>query len=103
MMRIVSLLLILCLLACGAQPAPGMLGAARHETRVGGHDYVLYRKQDRVEVIRLGSAFGEDHALIRANMIGVVTGLTGCDVVPRSIEGDSGDMRARITCRKGRR
>ena len=42
---------------------------------------MLYRKQDRVEVIRLGSAFGEDHALIRANMIGVVTGLTGCDVL----------------------
>lgn len=56
MIRICQLILLALLGACGAQPAPLMFGGARHETTVNGRDYVLYRKDNRVEVIRMGWA-----------------------------------------------
>ncbi len=96
-------LLILLLAACGAQPTPLMFGGARHETTVDGHDYVVYRKENRVEVIRLGWAAPGDHQRIRATMVEIVPWLTGCDVVPATLRGDSGEMRARVTCPTDRR
>lgn len=103
MERLLIPLLMLFCAACGAQPAPLMFGGARHETTVEGRDYIVYRKGNRVEVIRRGWAAPGEHARIRATMVEVVPWLTGCDVVPSSIAGDSGEMRARITCPKGRR
>lgn len=107
MTRISHLLLCLgvmvALAACGAQPAPLMMGGARHETRIEGRDYVLYKKGNQVEVIRLGWADPGEHREIRATMIELVPWLTGCDVVPSTVQGDSGEMRARVTCPKGRR
>lgn len=91
------------LAACGAQPAPLMMGGARHETQIEGRDYVLYKKGNQVEVIRLGWADPGEHREIRATMIELVPWLTGCDVVPSTVQGDSGEMRARVTCPKGRR
>lgn len=89
--------------ACGAQPAPLMFGGARHKTTVDGRDYVVYKKENRVEVIRLGHAGRAEHDRIKATMIGIVPWLTGCDVIPASVEGDSGAMRARVSCPKGLR
>ena len=103
MIRICQLILLALLGACGAQPAPLMFGGARHETTVNGRDYVLYRKDNRVEVIRMGWASSGEHQEIRATMIEIVPWLTGCDVVPSTVQGDSGEMRARITCLKGLR
>lgn len=101
--RLLTLMLMLFCAACGAQPAPLMLGGARHETTVDGRDYVVYRKGNRVEVIRRGWAAPGEHARIRAAMIEIVPWLTGCDVLPSSIAGDSGEMRARVTCPEERR
>lgn len=98
-----SLLWAPVLVACGAQPAPLMMGGARHETRIEGRDYVLYKKANQVEVIRLGWADPGEHARIRATMVDLVPWLTGCNVVPSTVKGDSGEMRARVTCPKGRR
>lgn len=107
MIRILHLLLCLfatlALVACGAQPAPLMMGGARHETQIEGRDYVLYKKGNQVEVIRQGWADPGEHKRIRATMIELVPWLTGCDTVPSTVEGDSGEMRARVTCPKGRR
>ena len=100
---ILCLVLAVALAACGAQPAPLMMGGARHETNIEGRDYVLYKKGNQVEVIRLGWADPGEHRRIRATMIELVPWLTGCDVVPSTVQGDSGEMRARVTCPKGRR
>ncbi|GGW43611.1 hypothetical protein GCM10011452_34860 [Gemmobacter lanyuensis] len=89
--------------ACGTQPAPMMFGGARHETIVDGRTFVVYRKGNRVEVIRDGPAGPGEHDKIRATMIEIVPWLTGCQVVRRSVEGDSGALRARVTCPRGRR
>lgn len=103
MMRLVVTLFLLILAACGAQPAPALLGGARHETTVEGRDYVLYRKGDRVEVIRTGGAAPQDGARLRATMIGLIPWLTGCDPIASSVTGDMGEIRARVRCPKGRR
>ena len=95
--------LVVTLAACGAQPAPLMFDGAKHETTVEGHRYVVYKKQNRVEVIRLGWADPGEHRQIRATMIEIVPWLTGCDVVPSTVQGDSGELRARVNCPKGRR
>lgn len=101
--HVLILILAAALAACGAQPAPRMLGGARHETTVQGRDYVVYKKGKQVEVIRLGWASPGEHQQIRATMIEIVPWLTGCDVVPSTVQGDSGELRARVTCPKGRR
>ncbi|MEH7827522.1 hypothetical protein [Gemmobacter denitrificans] len=94
-------LLILILAACGAQPSPLMFGAQRFDTVVEGRSYTLFKKDNRVEVIRLGWADPEEHPRIRATMFDLVPKLTGCSIVPSTLQGDSGAMRGRVTCPKG--
>ena len=92
------LLLTLLLAACGAQPAPEMFGATRKEVTVDGRQYVVYQKEKKVEVIRLGYARNGEHGPIRAAMIGLIEPTTGCKLNERSIQGDSGEMRGTIRC-----
>lgn len=86
------------LAACGAQPTPTMFGAERIAVQRGGRDYVLFRKGDRVEVIRLGWASHGQHKQIRATMVTLIPELTGCPLRPDSLQGDSGEMRGKIDC-----
>lgn len=103
MMRLVVTLFLALLAACGAQPAPALLGGARHETTVAGRDYVLYRRGDRVEVMATGGAPPPDDARARATMVGLIPWLTGCTPVAASVTGDASEIRARVRCPKGRR
>ncbi|NGM45261.1 hypothetical protein G5B31_06890 [Rhodobacter sp. SGA-6-6] len=89
-------LLLLC--ACGASPAPEFFGAERTEVTRDGRDYVVFRKGDRVEVIRLGYARTGEHAEIRAAMIALIPEVTGCALRETTLQGDSGEMRGRLTC-----
>jgi hypothetical protein len=91
-------LMPLILAACGAQPAPEMFGAVRKEVAVDGRSYVVFQKEKRVEVIRLGYARNGEHAAIRAAMIGLIEPTTGCKLNERSLQGDSGEMRGTIRC-----
>ena len=91
-------LALIWLAACGAQPAPEMFGAVRKEVVVDGRQYVVYQKQNKVEVIRLGYARNGEHAGIRAAMIGLIEPTTGCKLNERSLQGDSGEMRGTIRC-----
>lgn len=78
-----------------------MMGAERIDARRDGRDYVLYRKGNQVEIIRLGWAARGQHQAIRATMIGLIPELTGCRIVPSTLQGDSGEMRGRISCPRG--
>lgn len=92
------LLPLVFLAACGASPAPQFFGAERTEVTRDGRDYVVFRKGDRVEVIRLGYARTGEHAEIRAAMIALIPEVTGCRLRETTLQGDSGEMRGRITC-----
>jgi hypothetical protein len=92
------LLLPLFLAACGAQPTPLMLGAERVEVTRDGRTYVVFVKDNMVEVIRLGYARPREHAGIRQTMIALIPQVTGCDPLPSTLTGDSGEMRARLRC-----
>ncbi len=92
--------LVLILSGCGAQPTPAMLGAARTEVTRGGHDYVVFQKGHRVEIIRLGYARRGEHQAIRATMIDLIPEVTGCRLREASLTGDSGEMRGLLSCPK---
>jgi hypothetical protein len=89
---------VLALAACAASPAPEFFGAKRMETVVEGRKYVVYQKDNRVEVVRLGHARNGEHARIRATMIGLIEPVTGCTLNEKSLQGDSGEMRGTIRC-----
>lgn len=92
------LLIPLFLAACGAQPTPLMFGAERVEVTRDGRQYVVFTKENMVEVIRLGYAARGEHAGIRDTMIDLIPDVTGCALVDSTLTGDSGEMRARIRC-----
>ena len=86
------------LAACGAQPTPAMFGAERFEATRDGRQYVLFLKDNQVEIIRLGYATRGEHAGIRATMLALIPEVTGCALNAASATGDSGEIRARVRC-----
>jgi hypothetical protein len=91
--------LMFCLLiGCGSQPAPEFFGAIRTDVVRDGRSYTLYQKGNRVEVIRRGYARRGDHQAIRAQMLALIPEVTGCSLLPASLQGDSGEMRGSIRC-----
>ena len=94
-----TLILLMFLTACGAQPAPQFMGAKRTDVVRDGRSYTVYQTERSVEVIRLGYAKRGEHQAIRAQMIALIPEVTGCTLVEASLQGDSGEMRGRIRCR----
>ncbi len=86
------------LAACGAQPAPLMMGAERLEASRNGRQYVVFKKENTVEIIRLGYAKRGEHQAIRADMIALIPEVTGCKLSESTLQGDSGEMRGKINC-----
>jgi hypothetical protein len=99
-MKILALAFFLA--ACGAQPAPQFFGAERTDVTRDGRAYTVYRKGEAVEVIRLGYARRGEHQAIRATMIALIPEVTGCTLLERSLQGDSGEMRGRLRCPEGK-
>ena len=91
---------ILFLAACGAQPAPEFFNATRADVTRDGRRYTVFYTDKRVEVIRLGYATRGDHQGIRATMIAIIPEVTGCTLSEKSLQGDSGEMRGSIRCKK---
>lgn len=90
--------LLFLLVGCGAQPAPEFFGAKRTDVTRDGRAYTLFQKENRVEIIRLGYARRGDHQATRSQMIALIPEVTGCKLMERSLQGDSGEMRATIRC-----
>lgn len=89
---------LLLIAACGASPAPEFFGATRHEVQIDGRSFTVLRKENRVEVIRLGYARPAERAAIPEQMLRAVATATGCTPVEASFQGDSGERRGRIRC-----
>ena len=92
------ILFTLFLTACAASPAPEFFGAKRVEVTREGRSYTVWHTEKRVEVVRHGYAKPGEHQAIRATMIDLIPALTGCKLNERTLEGDSGEMRGRVTC-----
>ena len=99
MKRLIPLIL---LAACSASPTPLLMGSQRQVVSVAGRDYTVFWTERMVEVVRHGWASPGQHQAIRATMIGLIPQVTGCRLNERSLTGDSGEMRGRITCPSGR-
>ncbi len=89
---------LLMLAACGAQPTPLMFGATRTDVTRDGRNYVVFKKENAVEIIRLGYARRGEHAGIRETMVALIPQVTDCTLVESTLSGDSGEMRARVRC-----
>ena len=89
---------LILLAACSNSPAPEFFGADRTEVTRDGRRYVLYQKGDRVEIVRLGYARNGEHQAIRATMIALIPEVTGCTLRETTLQGDSGEMRGRVSC-----
>ena len=97
MKRLIPLIL---LAGCGAQPAPEFFGATRADVTRDGRQYTVFYTDKRVEVIRLGYAARGEHQGIRATMIDLIPQVTDCKLSEKSLQGDSGEMRGSIRCKK---
>jgi hypothetical protein len=97
-----SLILPLFLAACGASPAPQFFGATRHEVTMGGINFLVFQKDNRAEVVRLGYLTRGRRAPVPALMEAAVEETTGCKVLPGSmvtgVPGDTGEARFRLNC-----
>ncbi|OZA19718.1 MAG: hypothetical protein B7Y02_00510 [Rhodobacterales bacterium 17-64-5] len=78
--------------------APEFIGATRTDVTVAGRDYAVYQKDERVSVIRLGYARKAEQQEIRATMIELIPRVTGCSLRESTVQGDSGEMRASLSC-----
>lgn len=86
------------LAGCGAQTSPLMFGADRIEVTRDGRDYVVFQKDDRVEIVRRGYARRGEHQAIMATMVDILPEATGCMPVEGTFSGDSGLMRGTLRC-----
>lgn len=87
----------LLLVACDS-PSPQMRGAQAIPFRAEGHSMTLWRDDAQVEVIRHGYATRETQPRLRAAMARAIVDLTGCELRPGTLQGDTGVMRAELDC-----
>jgi hypothetical protein len=96
-----ALVLVVLLSAC-ASPAPDMLGATRSSVTLQGIEFVVFRKDDRVEVVRMGYLTRAQRAPVPGLMIRAAEQVTGCRVRPSSVRtglpGDTGEARMQVDC-----
>ena len=86
------------LAACTPTAGPGFLGNPPVEVTRDGRQYLVFQDGNRVEVIRKGYAVRGEHQAIRETMIALIPEVTGCKLRESSVTGDSGVMRASVTC-----
>lgn len=100
-MRILLILPILLLAAC-ASPAPGFIGAPRHDITLEGIQFAVFQKTNQAEVIRLGYLSRRDRARVPELMMQAVAQTTGCTPIPNSmvtkIPGDTAEARINLRC-----
>ncbi len=92
---------LLLLTAC-ASPAPEMFGATRSQVTLQGIDFVVFHKDDRAEVVRMGYLSRTERAPVPGLMVAAVEQATGCRVRPSSVTtglaGDTGEARMQVDC-----
>jgi hypothetical protein len=93
--RLLPALALLC--AC-ASPSPQFFNASRQDVVIDGRSFTVFRKDNRVQVIRHGYARSAERPDIPAQMLRAAAQATGCTPIETSFQGDSGERRGRIRC-----
>lgn len=79
-----------------------MLGAARHDVRMQGIDFVVFQKDDRAEVVRTSFIARPSRREISTLMAQAAAQATGCEVIAFSgktlAPGDTGVARFDLDC-----
>lgn len=100
-MRPLILFLIGLLAAC-ASPAPGFIGATRHDITLDGIRFAVFQRENEAEVIRLGYLTRAQRAPVPGLMMRAAAEATGCTPIPDSmvtkIPGDTGEARISLRC-----
>ena len=95
------LFLLLLLSAC-ASSSPAMMGGTRQTVTVEGMDFTVFRKADRVEIVRMGYLSRPQRDRVPALMVRAGEQATGCRVLADSIKtrlpGDTGVARFDLVC-----
>ncbi|WP_127900922.1 hypothetical protein [Solirhodobacter olei] len=96
-------LLLLCLALAGCDSAsPRMAGGGEVRLTRDGRNYAVHVKGRAVEVIRFGWAPRAEQGVIRAQMVALIPEATGCLPWRGSVTGDSGVIRGRLRCPRGK-
>ncbi|MFV0385478.1 hypothetical protein [Paracoccus sp. (in: a-proteobacteria)] len=101
MNRFLCLAMLVLSCAC-ASPGPDMFGADKFRVTLGGIDFVVYRKGDQAQVIRMTALAPGSHGGVQSLMEQAAAQATGCRVVPGSITtkipGDTGVANLDLIC-----
>lgn len=93
---------LLSLLAACASPAPGYMGATRHDITLDGISFAVFHRANDAEVIRLGYLTRKQRAKVPELMMRAAEQTTGCRAIPNSavtrIPGDTGEARISLDC-----
>ncbi len=92
------LLLIMIALSGCDSPSPALHSGQSYEHQLEGYRFTVWRKGNSIEVIRHGYAPRADQTRLKDVMAEAAIHATGCALVPQSIEGDTGVLRARLAC-----
>lgn len=100
---LIALTLGLSLTGC-ASPSPDMMGGVRHDTTVGGMNFVVFHKEAEAQVVRTGGYIPrKDRDRVPALMAQAAGQATGCAVIDNSMKtampGDTGVARFDLDCR----
>lgn len=96
-----ALIFVALLAGCIASPAVDMFGAIRHDIQLEGIDFVVYIKNEQVEVIRMNYLPQARRARVPLLMRQAVERTTGCKIVGElvpGLPGDTGEARGSVKC-----
>ena len=85
------------LAACDS-PTPGMARAERTVVAVDGSRFSVYRRDDRVELIRTSREWRPDWVEAQAKVEMAIRQATGCKLRGNTFTGDPAMARARLNC-----
>ncbi|MDD7970742.1 hypothetical protein [Roseinatronobacter alkalisoli] len=89
--------LVLFLTACDS-PSPWLAHGTATPVTAAGYNMTIWQAGDNVEVIRHGYAPRRDQPRLRPAMARAIVDVTGCEIRPDTLEGDSGVLRAKLDC-----
>ena len=97
-MRLLGFIAVVFGLGACDSPSPNMRDGVAHHLERDGHRFTVWQKDNRVEVIRLSYAPRGTHTHLREVMLQAIVDATGCTPRAGSVDGDSGVLRAALTC-----